>query len=831
MAQRDETPEYLAAVETESPPGEPDLQVRSRRVDDFAEPSAGYADYVGEAFSEEFGATLRDLGTQVVEHVRSVRRHAESARDDVGFETRYARNARRQRNVAKPTTDSHGSVDERAEDGHAFMGITQGLSRQASQTVAAFMHDVLFVRPQRPYAVEAKGRRPEGPDAERIAQAICDDMLDRSDFAQRMWEMCDQVPAYGTHCLRYEMGYERHMERDAQGRYHEEVGLPVPVLRTWNLEHVYVSNVDRPGATDQEAVIWRTPAVTLSELEREEAVYETNAQGEVVRATGKFRNLHALRRYRQATPDTADTDNSEESTTRVTVLPHGELYEYEGPLPIYALWEEGLLDYDVALAIGADVGDDPDPSDKEAMRDWAYRLSAIPVWQVAWVEGWSGVDSQAMRYAEPLLLRLEPDRNQRPVNSLFVFGYFNDNNRFYRFSVPDLGRKLEEKADETLNNVLYTAWKNRRPSRFINRSLLKNKSEADLREFLAEPDGWMDLNVPPGQFNRESLIVDLIYEHDEQWRAKIEHLRYEFQHSTGAMAAVQGRDEADATGTWSEMSHNANMGSLKLNYAILGGVATEVARLCKRIVGDTLFWMSRADLVDYIAGLTGMGASKIVQVLPTTRRMVDELTFEHPLLAAKDATVLASLILQVYQVLGVEAFPDVQRVARAVLEVGGYRRADELIKPSDLLNPEDEQHQMSQGNRMDPHLDDRHDQHIATHLMRLEQIEAEAAAGQRLPEETQIEHGLLKSHLQDTMRMIETLVAAMGQTQPATVEQPGAAGGGAATTTAPQPARAGERPKGPERPQDGKEQAQSQRTQARQRPPSGENTAPVQEAE
>jgi len=711
---------------------------------------------------DEFRERIRRFGETVVDHLEALRAEYAELRESQGFNERQTRNARRANARLEVVLDKEGTVLPEQEDGHAELGITHGWTRQANRAVASHLFQSLFSRNQRCYAVRGRGKRAENALAEQLVTSILDEQIKAGQLADRMQLICRQVPANGTAILRYEMGLSHDLQRQADGSFREGALELRPIFTPWPLEDVYVSDLEKAEAGDQEGVFWVTRGATLADLERQEVVFDMDLGG-VRQAGGKFRNLDKLREALASRPGAAETSEepkpgSDGERTKATVLPSGTLIEYEGALPIYAWVKEGRLDHSIAKFFSAIVGEHPDPDNAEAVEGWARRLSRITHWKVSYLTEWTSRDGKG----DNLLLQLEPDRHKRMRNTLAVFGFDPDGSKFYRNSIADVGRRLEDAADQTLNNEVWTAYYNANPAGVYDLKALQNKSVEEVERLIHTPGALIPSSGGPmGQLRVADVIELLKLPGDANWERRVAHLRFEFQNTVGASAAAQGTDTAPGTNTLGEIQINESKSNIQQNQIVLDN-ARELARVLSLVLEDTIFFLGPMEFLRWAERVTGIGASEIARVLPTIDGLEREIEITHPVMAVRDALSLAALLVQCYGVFGREVYPDPKRLAIAVMEGAGYSRAEDLTRAEGVREPEDEQRQMAQGNWCDPSPHEDIENHLATHLAAWRGLQAR---GPRTPEEQNL-MALLPSHLEATVSLAEALAQirqAMGE--------------------------------------------------------------------
>ena len=705
-----------------------------------------------------FIATLLKL---LDEHKTNAKAARNEKRGRAGnFDTRSARNMRRSRAQVTPETDDDGRVKPQAIDGHATMGAHMGWSRQGSTLVSAFLEENLFENSARPFVVNARGDRHENATIERVGKSVMDDQLRRGKYKDIARLMTRGVPQHGTAILRYEMVMKRRTRRvvktDAAGN-REELWEEKPVqyqpnIQSWPLKNVIPTNLDMPGACDQEGVFWLTPKTTLAQLEGDdEVVIDRDEDGFIKSVEGKYR-LEDIRRFEA---DSAGISNKTHTKDSASFLSGFELTEYEGALPLISWAKKGIITRSIMDALGVDIGIDVNPNDPRSIETWGRALQRIPVWRVFYTTLPGTSQSPNPSGGGHILLGFGIAPQRDPRNSMYVFRYQPDDANFLGQSLTDLGFTTEDAADGILNNVIWATWKNAHPSGVFNKSFLVNKSIEEVVKLLEKSHGLVECNGVGGA--RASDVLDLItLEIDPDARNKIALLKAEFEQTTGAKAAAKGTDVA-GTGTLGEIELNLARSELELR-DVLRSVGLEWGRLVTDIWRDLVWFMTAEEFVEYASEISGVGKSDLENKFPSLEGLGDDVEFDHPVVAKGDAAVLTTLLTRIMAAVP-NAPWDVAEAAKRLVEGAGFALPDTLFLPSHLLNPGDENTMFAKGSWIDPDPREDWQNHILVHERRVTELQ-DGLDETISDEDAQLEFDMLSRHLLATISMVQGLLAA-----------------------------------------------------------------------
>jgi len=716
---------------------------------------------VGAVVDAELAVQMREFMREVAGTLKSLRQGYETAREEQEFTDRQDVNQRRMSLTLAQQVDAHGNAVKTYKDGHAEMGITHGWSLQAAKTATAYLRRGLLEESKRPYMVTGRGSRAENKTVEKMVYGVLDDLMRRGEFRSRFARVCNLMPRRGTAILRYLLEQRTRWTMGEDGELHETVEAIYPKIQVWPLEHVYVSNPDQPEAADQEGVFWLTPKKTLAQLEEDEIVLQEGRESE-----GRFRNLEQVRRVVE------EYQTRQMDTTSASVFPTATLVEYEGALPILGWVKRGLLTWRVAKFFGVDVGEDPDPSNEEAVRAWGRRLGRIAHWRVSTLMDWSGaVSLRDAGQTGEIVLEFAPMRAAR--NSLYRFGWIQEELRFYMQGVVDLGRRLEDAGDCLRNGDMWAQYYNAHPGKMVDETALVDATQENLDALLNTPDKV--LAGRPGRDVRQAVQFFQLPQ-DVNVEMKIQQLKREFEFLTGVSAAAKGSDTAQGTGTLGEIQINENKSTLEIHNSILDN-GSEICRLAKDMLEDVVEALKAPEssgetagtnpgqallgryrpFVEYASRVSGLAPSEIEEALPTLENLSEEIEFRHPMAAGNDRAALVQMLTTLYQVTGGMGFPDAQSFVRACLEIGGFNRAEDVTQRHEGMDPGDEERLLSQGTWVAP--DPREDllAHLMSHAGALSELQRRIASGQPRPEDPVYELQL-QQHIGKTVELVRVQV-------------------------------------------------------------------------
>lgn len=734
----------------------------ARALDDFT-PAADLSEIADDAFLQE---AEKFMG-EVVSFLQSQKERCEQARnaEEIRFSERYDLNERRARLSLLQRTTPDGKLDETFGDGHITAGVQQGWTCGSINTASAVLYPQLFESGPRPYLLEGRGDRPENPTLVKIITAITDDLLKRGRFSKRGGAVADMIPRHGTSVLRYEMGLAAEFERTAgvNGEEFQENNLRLlPRFSVWDIKNVLFTHPQCPLMEDQEGVYYISNDVSVVDLEKDAVIITEEG-----RAVGKYRNLQQV--YDAAGDGNVQSLNGKNASA----YPQYTLVEFEGRLPIFHWLRKGVLSWRVLKFFGVDVGKgQPDLNDPKQARAWATRLSQIPVWNVAYLTDANGYLGDG---APQVLLRFSPAPGRVPRRSGYVFINVSSGKSIYGLSTNDLGRKLEDSADEYLNNDLRAVAFNADPTYFVDPQALYNDGVDKVGTMLR--DGKQIVQIKPGagktvgdavypiQLPRVVDVLDIIGL-----------LKSSFEDCTGITSAVKGMTNAKTLG---QDKINLNQSQTLFSRIVLRAAQT-IAELITDMISDVLFYTSipgkapddmtfaekYAPFVDYASRVSGVPPSEIEKMLPTMDGLENEIIVTHPAQPGADKTVLVQLMMQIYGITQGQGFADPKSFVKACVDLV-YPRQDSLfVADEGGMEPTDEERMLAQGNYIPPRMDEDFQKHIITHQTRLAELAQPRLNG--TPSETdRLLLEQLTTHLDDTMQLFGLVQQMQALTQAA----------------------------------------------------------------
>jgi hypothetical protein len=729
------------------------------------------AEAVRNRIMSESARNIQEFAKEITGDLERLRFESLGNRDSENFPKRMTRNNRRSAARLKVLTDDQGMVKLNEEDGHAVLGITQGWSLQACNTASSFFFRALFESSKRPFLLKGQGNRHENMKLVSLFTHIVDKMLMDGNLREEMRRISDLIPRQGTAVLRYQMARKSEFLRDGNGSWSERISRLRPSFQAWPLNDVIVTNYQRPSAQDQEGVFWLTPGATIPMLERDEAVFGIRREGNNATfiQAGKFTNLdEARKKFGGGGAPESGGGNDQDARSRAekaSSFDQFTLVEYEGAVSLSKYVESGVLTPEVAQFFGMDVGFYPDPEDRVQMDTWKSRLSRISHYNISYLIDDDAAQEQTGNPS--VMVQFEPDRHKRPRNSLFAFRYLREGMKFLGQSVVDVGRKLEDAADMIMNAQTWGSFKNAHPSHLFTTRVLKKKSVDEIARLLHQPDALVQIDG--AQALRVSDVYQTVFvQLDPDAAGKIASLKNEFEFTTRVSAEAKGAPTRRSTDTLGELQINEQKSQIQLSDLVMAS-GDELARLVSLIIQDLMFFMSEEEFSDFAIQMAGLDAVDLEKLLPSTLSIEDELNVFHPITAAQDKTSLAVLLLRLFQLTGVEGFPDPKRFIKIILELQDFPFGEELVEdPKASMDPIDEHAMMAQGHWVNPNPGENFAEHLQRHEQLLRLIQE---SGGRIPgydeEESRNIASLLGHHVNETLELMMNVMAAAGLSQPA----------------------------------------------------------------
>lgn len=750
-----------------------------RRLDDlriiepnsYSRPSAIKGKTAQQAYNE-WGARIQKkvdmLAGYLISYLDQLRFAAYTQRESRNFQNRYLRNETRARVTTNTRLRPDGTVDTSAEDGHAELGITQGWSFQAIKNASAFLYRNMMEASPDPFILRCQSDNQRSNEVkEKVVGDVLRDLIECGQMRKQIRNLSRIIPRQGTSYLRYELGRQVEYRRNQWGAFKEYTTELCPTFTIYDPQNILVTNYSLPEASDQDGVFFIWPNATLTYLSRDEAVFEwADERGErVLRVSGKYRGLQRIReqlRYQGAiyggvgsTPGTVNPAWWYYNASAVSNEPIFTQIDYEGPLPIAFCVQNNLIDYELAQYLGIDVGFDPDPNNDDQMREWGIRLQRITHYKFSYLADMRGgmipfgQQTNTGRY----MVQFEPTQHRCPRNSLYVFRYQQDGLEFLGMSITDIGRKLEDAGDMLRNTELWKKYFNGHPSALVDLRVLVNRTNQQMAKLLHTPRAVIE--AMPGA-DLEKAVQFLKYELDDTVEVTIAHLKNEFEMSTGVNATAKGAPNP-STGTLGEVQIDEAKSTLELGDVLLG-CGLELARLFTNMLDDKIFHEGPENFYDYATRVSGVSPTDLRKAFPDVSKVIQEVHILHPLAVQGDKTVLATIIMRLFQLVGPSGFGnDIPGFTRAILELIQYPNSEKLTQQQKSLSPDDEHKMMSEGDWVDPEPIDNQQEHLMKHMQMLMAISKHMPLPYS-PEEIENLKVLLPRHIEDTLSMLATQV-------------------------------------------------------------------------
>lgn len=662
-----------------------------------------------------------------------------------------------------------GDVVETVGDGHAFFGLSQGLTSQAIRASGAMLTRQLLTNHIKPFQVTPNGTKDDDGIMVDIITSVLQDLLYRGDFETKMRQFLAEIPKHQCALLRYRMAGDAEVVFNPMIEDFEESPVELhPELTVWPILQCYVSNPNEEEPERQEAVFFIS-CVTLLDLQRNEVV-EGEERG------GRFLNLEGLQ---QIVEESRPASNS--SYDRASLFPQMALVEFEGRLPFSRFVRDGLFTPEVAEFFNI-----PLPKSEKAadMIAWGRLLERVPFWWVSYVSSTAMMDLSDGGGASGVadhLLQCEPARGEKCHNSLFTARFHRDGTKFYGRSLADISHRLEKIGDRLLNSFCHISDFNANPPKFINTTSLMGVTTEDVIRRLNTPGAVIPLKPSVSQgWSIDNCVKFAKLPDPVGLVDAIQMIRGMFEAQSGVTALNKGTFGQTDTGTLGELEIMQSQAALETDERILS-YAQMVSKLMVRILEDFFFYMGTGDkMVQYLENLTGLPASDIMAALPTLHPVSQEYRIEHPVQAQQNMAVKTTLLMKIFEMYG-PAMVDPMEAATLLIEAAGMPRlARQLRRSQSLMTPEDEHRQMKVGNYVSPKPQEDVMLHMAMHQMEYERTQTVLATGvPGTPEHTEavLEDPQLFQHIQET-QVIAQVAALVQQQQAAQQVPPGGNPGG-----------------------------------------------------
>lgn len=716
-------------------------------------------------------------------YLEELRLQCATLRNDRGFTERWTVNNLRGAAKCNVLLNDLGEVIRNMGDGHADVNINQGWSIQAITTASSYLFRNVYEMGPRPFVLRKRGTDPNSPKIEKVFTHVLEDLLRKADIESAGHLITNCIPRYGTATWRYEMTRPVKFERDpATNEWTESIGEVTPSLRAWDSRNVYITDPGRPTSADQRGVFWLTPGATIHDLEAEEAVFDIDPAEDApvpFQIGGKYIGVELMRQLGYDMGDApmmnmGETDNTARpgfQIKSVTAFRTFTISEFEGAIPLSLFTgtaaNPGPFTPDVAFWFGVDVGFFPTPGDDLGYREWVRRVSRVPIYRCSYALletlGSNVTDLPGNVIG---LLQFEPDRHRCPRNTLYGARYLPDGFEFYGQSVVDLGIRLENGGDMIVNSQVWAHHFNAHPARLIDTRIVKSRRLPDAAKLVRQPDALLE--ATPGM-DINKAIQQFFLQIDNKADATRANLKNEFEYTTVVSAAAKGQPGQNGSDTLGEVQINEAKSQVTLN-DIAMAYCRENSRMFRNMISDIVFFMGESEFLEYAARVAGIDAGELKNILPHPIDGIEaEFDIQHPLTAVQDTTVLAQIMLRLFQLVGEGGFPDVQLFTRTVLELYGYPRAEVLVQREESMTPADEHMQMRQGHAVQPKQIDDMILHLTEHHAMLEALQP--TSGVQFPDMSAAERKnltfLLANHVQETIRLLQLQMEIAGLATPA----------------------------------------------------------------
>lgn len=786
---------------TSSPPN--NGQTAPDPVDSYRPRNLGSIDYTARLGNQRIGRVARKkqrdlLNDQIINFEEKLvafldfqLESCHDLREERNFTSKWKLNNLRgtARVITKPNED--GTLDRSVPDNHADLGITQGWSFQGIITAFASTFRLLFNSAPRPYTIITKGHRKENKEVKLIIQDILDDLLARGNYVQQAGRrFCSKAPQYGTDVIRYEPAHEKRFLRNNQtGDYSEDKARYSPRFTSWKLQHVYFTDYDKPYATDQSGVYWVHPAITVRDLERDEATFEyvfsdsdldetvdlsnTGALDDprvleellskLVVTSGKYINLNTLREAElQSTSvnqgnTSSGWDDETQPTGSVSPFAQFSLAEYEGPLPLSAWVADGTFTPELAEYFGISTSFKPNPKNDDDLIEWGLMLNRIPVWRVAYTNPHNVFQNeQSDGLTDKRVVMLSDSPYRIPRSSAYVFKWMDYSNELMGKSITEIGHNLEDMADLLLNAESWIAVKNAHPSWIIDSRMASGTTVDKIKKLLTQTDTVIEMKI--SGLSVDDVVKPFFLQSDPASPARRANLKAEFEFSTGVSAAAKGSDTASGTDTLGEIKINEAKSSLILTNIILG-MAGEQARMFKDIIVDCVHFLGAKGFYEYARLVSGERAVNIEKMLPESdlAHIEDQFEIGHPLIASNDFAIVVTTLERLYQLVGPE-FIDPGEFTSMIMQLAGVPLAEDLMVQSNTpLEPDEEHKLIAQGVAVQSHAREDFQGHLAAHSALFQQLQQGVDIPGLSPIEAAALLEYLPLHMDETMRKMQAM--------------------------------------------------------------------------
>jgi len=734
--------------------------------------------------SEAFRQMLDDGDKVVVDYLREAMKQADKKRESYQFSWRNLRNRIRAANYVWINVDNCGNMiygNAYQWDGNpygtnqtrrAYPGkpITQGWTACGIRSAADYCNGRLFESGDWVQWTDPSNKQ-EGRKLSRCLTKASAAQFKRTKFTSKGRLMLYGVFERGTNAMRMEFVRPVETERTEDGGYVEKIGNVKTVITLWPIEDVLFSNPEKPNGEDQEMVWWISRGKTVHDLEADEAVFEETVDemtGMRTRSlvSGKYTRLNKLRDLDRNGPTEAVNQMSTRtmgmaSTSQISgdlsSYPTFNPVDYRGSCPIAFWLDKEMIKPEYLQYHGINVGPAPDRENKPEWNAYLRRISKEKMFYVTYVDGDASTAGSA---SDGTVLQFAKCPYEKPRNELYLFKAYPDGTRAYGFSIADRAYKMEDAADIIMNAGVWTEYFNAYPSTIGDPALFRSNYGDEVQRVFTPLE---QLQKKAGMKASEMLEV-MQLDNGNQKLEWIEYLHNQFNNLIGVTEAAQTGQGAGTTGTLGQLNQEQQAAQRNMD-GVIAGIIDELDRM----VSDNLEMMQDAmgheEFVQYLERVSGEDSAGIEELLWSVDGLTDEYEVSHPIAFGKDKTVLAQGLLNDFGVIQ-PAAPNTYNAtgtASVLAMLRGLTNTDLFITAPDIImEPEDEQDQMKQGNAIKPSPSETLQQlvqHVTTHeeeMRRLVQGDTDVP-----PENQEMYFELLRKHLALEVKYLQIAEAAV----------------------------------------------------------------------
>lgn len=704
----------------------------------------------------------------LIDHILDLKGNVEESREERNFSERYIRNKSRSNNAVTPTFLDKGGVARSQRDGHAELGISQGLSFQAITSASAHINSTFFEGMERFYQWRGTGVKPENRKVTQILNDVTQHLLRVGGFEREGSRISWGISANGNAPIRMEMYRPlKYVRNEETGEYEEDIGDLVPDFKAWPWEDVYVTDYGQPCVEDQEGVIWVTRNVTVHDLEANEANYDFTftsdpARPIVKRRNGKYLNLKKLRdsEAKNDLPSSRDTLSLTRfgKTEAVSSFPRYDLHEHEGALPMYKWVMSGDFDWEIASTVfGVDVGMKPIEDDDESLMEYGRRLNRIRTWNTSFVvpktENPSGVEGH--------LIQFEASPHAGGRKTLYHPKYYQDGEEFLGNGIIDVGYRIEDAVDLLRNASIRIVAMQANPAYLADQRLLVKKTMDEFKR-LFQPNAIIPKT--PGADPNQIIKAVEVSGDIRAIENVIAMLKNEHEFITGITSAIKTGQAQTQTRTATELNMQAAQSRSRLDDIVVG-MSKEIYRMIKDMIHEYWDKEGKEGFIQLAIKVSGLNADEIREQIHSVDDLWEEYHLENPVTMGRNRDQLAAAITSSFAAYGGAQVFDPIKTASLALQFSGLPRpAEILIEGSESSDPDTEHDQMAQGTWIKPKMNEQIMEHIAEHRNVLQAIMSGNRAAlppnlQKLRDENlEVLAAQLEPHLRQTESNFNTMI-------------------------------------------------------------------------